>query len=56
MRKVFDEVREKVMKRFSGFGVFLAAIWTEFFFNNKTAIQAVFFFPKFSVAHWANFL
>lgn len=46
---------EKKIKRLSYFDVFLSAVRAESFFHNMLAVQAVFLFSQYSVAHLYNF-
>ncbi len=51
MGKVFYKMSEEVIKGMPAFNIFLSAMRAEPFFDVLPAVQAVFIFSYFSVAH-----
>ena len=55
MREVLYEMSDEEMERLFRFDVLLTAMWAIMFLDSVSAIQAVFFFSQFSVAHFRIF-
>lgn len=56
MRNVIKEMSDHVPEGFFGFYIFLAAVLAIMALNNRSAVQAIFFFSLWRMAHDKNFL